>query len=154
MLIWKEKVFVFASSFFSLRGTAHNDGFVSPDHKDSFYGSYKQGPAKLTIPNEKEKAEYRYNQKEMKGLVIFVIGTCDWGKCQTGDLRNNDIKAGNVRITINGQVVTSVTDIGGAVILKSPFGMYFEPSANDDYEISINVTKPDSFFRISSIIIY
>ena len=110
----------------------------------------------MTIPNEREKVEYRYNQKQMKGLVIFVLVACDWGKCPKGDLREGDINEGHVKITINDQVVTSLhkmmdTDI---LIAKSPFGMYFEPSVNDDYKITINVTKPDSYFRLSSTIIY
>ena len=110
---------------------------------------------KLTFPNEKEKAAYKYKQSEMKGVVILVLNECDWGKCHEGDLKLDDIDKGDVKIKINGVDVTKVVNIGsGCLILKHKDGVQFEPSRNDDYEIAVQVMVPNSYLRISSIIIY
>lgn len=110
---------------------------------------------KLNFPNEKEKAAYKYKQSEMKGVIIFVLNECDWGKCKDGDLKLKDIEQGSVKIQINGVHVTKVVNVGsGCLILKHQNGIQWEPSQKNDYEIAVEVMVPDSYLRISSIVIY
>ena len=129
---------------------------LTPDHKDFFYTHSKQGVMKMTFPNEKEKLAYKYNRKEMKGLIILILPVCDWGKCKPGDLRVDAIQQGDMSITVNGKTVSSVTLLGkDAVVLKHKDGVYWQPSANDDYQIGVEVLREDdSYFRISSVVIY
>ena len=129
--------------------------YYRPDYKDFFYTHHRDGMVKLNFPNEKEKAAYKYNQSEMEGVIILVLNECDWGKCKDGDLSHEDIENGNIHIKINGVSVTKVVNIGsGCLVLKHKVGVKWEPSRNDDYEIAVEVVAPDSYLRISSVVIY
>ena len=78
------------------------------------------------------------------------------GKCKPVDLRVDAIQQGDMSITVNGKTVSSVTLLGkDAVVLKHKDGVYWRPSANDDYQIGVEVLREDdSYFRISSVVIY
>lgn len=85
----------------------------------------------------------------------MILNECDWGKCEPGDLKYEDVEEGNVKIEINSVDVTKVVSIGsGCLILKHKGGIHWEPSRNDDYEIAVKVMAPDSYLRISSVVIY
>jgi hypothetical protein len=130
---------------------------VKPDYKDYFMTTDKDvGWTKLIFPNEAERTAYRYNPSDVKGIVIFVLRVCSWGKCEAGFLEIDSYEAKKWEMRINGRSVTSVHDIGhGAILAKGEGGSIYFP-VNDDgvYEIEVNVNEVNSFVKISSIIIY
>eukprot|EP00980_Cylindrotheca_fusiformis_P014188 scaffold3725_cov114-Cylindrotheca_fusiformis.AAC.5 len=128
---------------------------LRPDYKDFFYAHERDGAVKLTFPNEMEKAAYNFNPSKMKGLVILFLVECDWGKCPDGNMKAENIAAGDVIVKVNGITVSSVLDIGsGCIILKNGSSVYWEQSPNGDYEVSVKVNAADAYLRISSIVVY
>jgi hypothetical protein len=129
---------------------------VKPDYKDFFYSHQKDGWVKLTFPNEAEKVAYRYSQSQFKGLLAFCFVVCDWGKCNEKDLRPNHLAEGKFEMTVNGKPVKSLVKFDGKAcyILKGDKGLYWEPSSNIDYEIAVLPKEPDSYLRLSSIVLY
>jgi hypothetical protein len=128
---------------------------VKPDYKDYFYGHTKDGLLKLTFPNEAEKAAYRFGESEYKGLIVMYFLPCDWGKCPPGFLQDTNYEAGSFEMTVNGKTVKSMYPYGsGAIILVGDDGYYWKPSENGDYEISFHVKDPQSYVKVSALVLY
>lgn len=109
----------------------------------------------MKVPNEKEKIGYKYNQSEMKGLIVMFLVKCPWGNCKSGDLKGEAVQNGEVNIFINNVQVSSMTTLNDACfVLKHKDGAYWKPSAEDDYEIAVEVLRENSYFRISSIVLF
>ena len=127
---------------------------LKPDYKDFYYSHANDGLTKLVFPNEAEKKAYRYDTSNFKGLLIIFISSCDWGKCQAGDLREDALEKGELEMFVNGKVVKSFVNVGGAQMLVGEEGVFWEASSNGDYEIGVRAKKPESYFRLSGVILY
>eukprot|EP00529_Nitzschia_sp_RCC80_P041568 CAMPEP_0113512950 /NCGR_PEP_ID=MMETSP0014_2-20120614/39601_1 /TAXON_ID=2857 /ORGANISM="Nitzschia sp." /LENGTH=776 /DNA_ID=CAMNT_0000409319 /DNA_START=26 /DNA_END=2352 /DNA_ORIENTATION=- /assembly_acc=CAM_ASM_000159 len=124
---------------------------VAPDYKDFFFVHTSHGPSQISIPNEVERSVYQYDPTKIKGAVIFLLETCDWGKCDPGFLKREEFLEKKWSISINGAGVIDLINIGYDALLARPQnGRYFPPQGEDGiYTISIQVHEPDSFVRIS-----
>jgi hypothetical protein len=127
----------------------------SPDAKDSFMTSYKDGWTKLSLPNNAEKKAYQYDPAQFKGIIILVLRSCDWGKCEAGFLKAEDYHDKKWEMKVNGKEVESLVHLGHeAWAANGSEGMYFSPNSRDDYDIEINVIETDSFLLVTSFILY
>lgn len=132
---------------------------LKPDYKDFFYTRGVHGETKLTIPNDREKAAYSYTamQPNLKGYIFLCLVPCDWGKCAAGEMRYTDYETGLFEVTVNGQRVSNLTHIGFDVTIlqgDTRNNTQWQPNANGDFEIGLSVKDPNSYLRISSIIIF
>lgn len=128
---------------------------VSPDYKDFFYAHGKDGWVSMTIPNNAEIEAYRYDPSVFKGVIVLFVVTCDWGKCAEGDLRPAAFEAGTIELEVNGKRVTSLPDLGnGGNILEGEDGFYWKQNVDGVYDIRARVNDPDSYFRLSTIVLY
>jgi hypothetical protein len=129
-----------------------------PDYKDFFLTSHGEGWTKLTIPNEAERKAYRYDSSQsgvFKGVIVMVLVSCAWGKCEKGLLRAENYEEKKWEMKVNGNVVTSVVDIGlGALIVKGEDGASFPSNTNGVYDIELKVSESGSFVKVSSFILY
>jgi predicted DNA-binding ribbon-helix-helix protein len=126
---------------------------VKPDYKDFYFTHSSDSWMKLAFPNKAEKAAYAYDRSRFKGLLALHLVVCDWGNCKAEDMREDGLEKGELEINVNGQAVKSVDNINGLIVLKGKQGMYWEPRPDGDYEIAVRVKVPDSYFRISAIIL-
>jgi hypothetical protein len=129
------------------------DAVVKPDYKDYFYSDASFGWTTLSIPNEKERNAYSFNPLQAQGLVLVALVTCDWGKCEEGEMRS--YAEDEVEVKVNGQLVTKVVDFGlGVSALKGEDGLYWEPDENGSFVVTFLLKQKKAFIRISSVIIY
>lgn len=128
---------------------------LAPDYGDYFYAHQKDDWAKLAFPNDAEKAAYRYHQSNYRGLLAVSFKGCAWGKCPDGQIQQGGFDEGQFEMKVNGKKVVKIFKFSGDVsFLLHKDGLYFTPSSNDDYEISIRVKKPGGYLKISSFILY
>ena len=129
-----------------------------PDYKDFFYAHAKDGWVKLTTPNNAEKKAYNYNPASVKGVIVIFEGNCDWGRCAKGDLKVvDDFSEGKWEMKVNGKSVSSFSRFGGwsaGWILKHEGGVHFLPNSEGVFDVEVNVKEPESFLRLSSIVLY
>ena len=126
---------------------------VKPDYKDYFYADDSFGWTTLSMPNEKERNAYAFNSLQAQGLIMVTLVTCDWGKCEEGDIRS--YAKDEVEVKVNGQPVTEAVDFGlGVSALKGEDGFYWKPDDNGSFVLSFLVKQNKTFIRISSVIIY
>jgi hypothetical protein len=135
---------------------------LKPDYKDYYYSHVNDGLTKLVFPNEAEKIAYGYESSKFQGLLMICLAACAWGKCRAGDLREADFgegtdeNPGGLEMFVNGKEVKSLANIGsGAFLLVGEDGDgHWEPSSNGDYEIGVRAKRPNSYVRISAIVLY
>jgi hypothetical protein len=128
---------------------------VAPDYKDFFYAHGRDGWVSITLPNNDEKEAYRYDPSTFKGVLVLFFTACDWGKCPKGNFGPADFEAGTIELEVNGKRVTSLPDIGnGGNILKGEDGLYWKQNADGVYDIRARVNDPDSYIRLSAIVLY
>jgi hypothetical protein len=128
---------------------------LKPDYKDIFLATSKDGWVKRTLPNEAEKVAYQYDPTQFKGIIVFYLRGCDWGKCENGFLKWQDYAEKKWEMRVNGNEIPSVFDIGyDGVIAKGNDGIYFPPNAQGTYDIEIKVNEDDSFVKVSSFVLY
>jgi hypothetical protein len=129
---------------------------LKPDYKDFFYAHGKDGWVSMTIPNNAEKEAYGYDPAVFKGMIVIFEASCDWNKCHPNDLRSaTDFEAGHFELEVNGKRVTALSDIGhGGTVLKGEDGLYWKQNEEGAYELRARVTQSNSFFRLSSIVLY
>jgi hypothetical protein len=131
------------------------DVLLAPDYKDFFYTNKAYGLSKLSIPNEKEREAYGYDPSQYKGLIVLVSVTCDWGKCEKGELRPEDFAEGKYEVSVNGKPVTELLSAGfEAWILKGEDGLYWQPDSSGTFEVGFLVKEDTGFIKLSSIIVY
>jgi hypothetical protein len=128
---------------------------LKPDYKDVFYSHYDHGLVKLTLLNEMERIAYSYDPSKFEGVIFLFFGLCDWGNCHDGELDEEDFEKGEFEMMVNDKPVKSIVSYGqDAFVLKGDDGFYWEPSANNDYEIGVRVRERHSYVRISSLVVY
>lgn len=126
-----------------------------PDYKDFFLTSEQDGWTKLTIPNAAEKKAYRYDPSNFQGIVVLILRTCSWGKCEKGFLTATDFEEKKWEMKVNGKTVVELGHIGiEALVAKGKDGIHFAPNQDGAFDIQINVREKDSFVKVSSFVIY
>ena len=125
-----------------------------PDSKDVFFTNSLDGWTRTTIPNEAEREAYRYNPKDVKGMVVIYLRGCDWGKCEKGFLKSEDLEEKKWEMKVNGKAVESLAKIGfDGILAKFSDGLYVSPNDRGTYDIEIKVNEKDSFVKISAFVI-
>jgi hypothetical protein len=134
----------------------HCPGFtVKPDYPDSFIVNFLDGWTKLTFPNAAEQRAYHYNPKAHEGLIVFHLRKCDWGKCPKEFLTTAHYATKDWVMKVNGQTVTEVIDIGEfATIAKGKDGFRFQPDANGQYTIEVNVNTDKMYTEFADFVLY
>jgi hypothetical protein len=129
---------------------------LKPDYKDFFYTKKAYGLSKFSMPNEREREAYGYDPAQYKGLIVLVFVTCDWGKCQKGELRPEDFPEDKYEVSVNGKPVTGLLSAGfEAWILKGEDGLYWQPdSSSGTFDVGFLVKDDAGFIKLSSIIVY
>jgi hypothetical protein len=128
---------------------------IAPDYKDYFYAHGKDGWVSMTLPGNAEKEAYGYDPSVFKGVIVVFFGGCDWDSCPKGDVRPTDFETGKFELEVNGKRVTLLPDIGNhGNILKGEDGLYWKQNADAVYEIRAKVNDPDSYIRLSAIVLY
>jgi len=135
---------------------------VMPDYKDWFYGDWTNGPVSITFPNEKEREYYGYKPGKFKGILGLV------STLFTENVKRNQYDYAfyqwneYVSAKVNGKPVTNWIMFNRMAILEGADGIYWEPSANNDYtfEFSPNGTLGDGrpanalHFRLQGFVLY
>ena len=130
---------------------------VKPDYKDYFFVREGDGWAKMIFPNDKERIAYGYDPSKMHGIILILFKSCDWGKCAKNFLQGNDLNEGKKwEMKINGIPVEMFHTLGGASMpVNDKKGIRFLPDRKYPYyEIEIKVNHPNSYVKISSIILF
>jgi hypothetical protein len=139
------------------------------DYKDFFSIFDTESTMKLILPNDAEIVEYsignkndihhteQRQQQQLKGVIAVCLAFCYWGVCPPGVVTTNDIKDGNVEFTVNGQKASSANILtwNDCNILTTESGdIHFQSNTNGRFEITATVLKPNSYLRISSIVVW
>ena len=131
------------------------NAIMKPDYKDFFYAHQVHGQVSLSLPNEKERKAYDYDQSQYRGLIVLVFVQCEWGKCTKGDVRPETYSEGNFEITVNGNRVTEVLPLGfEGWLLNGEHGFYWTAKSDGTYDLSFLVNETGGYIRLSSIILY
>lgn len=130
---------------------------IKRDYKDYFMLSSKMGSATLTVPNEAERQAYCRDSKKLLGIVVLCVVPCDWGKCPEGELQLDAIENGTMKMEVNDQPVTNVTDFRGCAILRGEEGHRWKQNDANQFvlkaSIADDVNATFSYLRISSLIV-
>ncbi len=126
---------------------------LTVDFKDFFYTSRADGWTSLTLPNDSEAKAYRYDSSKMQGLVMICPGTCDWGRCEEGDLQPKDVEEGKASLEVNGKAVKSLVGIDSCFLLKGDEGLKWTPNSANKFVLRARVNVDKAYFRISSVIV-
>lgn len=126
---------------------------VDIDTKNYFYVPHQEMESKLILPNKLEAQVYLNGIAPLKGIVIMCLSACAWGKCEKGDMREDDFASGNATMTVNGDRVSNYTKAEGCLFLRSERGYFWTPNDQGQYEIAVKVHLPKSYVRISAIIL-
>ena len=88
-------------------------------------------------------------------LVLFFV-TCDWGRCEKGEVRPEDHAEGKFKVTVNGDAVETLLHLEAeAWALQGEGGsLYWNVSQSGNFDIGVWVNEQHGFVRISSIVIY
>ncbi|KAL3913446.1 MAG: hypothetical protein SGILL_006488 [Bacillariaceae sp.] len=129
---------------------------IAPDAKDFFYIHHDFGWQPLTIPNDATRKEYGYDATKLKGVVTLILQVCDWGNCPDGFLTREAFQdQEGWEVEVNGLPVTNITVIGnGAMVAHNGNGITFPPGPNGDFVLKFHVAKPQSYLRVTSVIIF
>lgn len=121
------------------------------DHKEYFYVSDKMGTATLTVPNPAEFQAYGRNSQKLHGIIVICLIRCPWQRCPPGALRHDEIRNGNVRLEVNGQLVTNVTDLGGeCLVLRGATRQWTPVSSNRDRAVCVASKSLEGEFAASN----
>jgi hypothetical protein len=126
------------------------------DFKDFLYSTENDGWTNLTIPNNAELAEYGFSEKP-KGLIMFCFVLCDWGKCPEGDVREEAIKDGRLKMKVNGVPVSAMSNAAECSFAKHDDGYFFKDNAGRfliEVLVEPSTTDTKQFTRMTSIIIF
>lgn len=132
---------------------------LNRDYKDFFYSSSNMGWTTLTFPNGEEKRAYMKENQKLRGIIVVCLGSCDWGKCEAGDMRKEALFDGRPLLQVNGQPVTNATDlIEDCMVLRGKQGHYWQPNDSGQYIIKSRVSliannTTLATLRISSVIL-
>ena len=134
---------------------------VKWDYKDFFYTTQNDGWTSLTVPN---KAEMEYyigeGAYEPEGVIVLCFVKCDWGKCPEGEMQTNEIVDGQLKLEVNGVMVTNVTKLEECGILQHSTGDYhFKPNSEGQFELRVLIGTAEKegkvpFTRITSIVVF
>jgi len=134
---------------------------VKWDYKDFFYTTQNDGWTSLTVPN---KAEMEYyigeGAYEPEGVIVLCFVKCDWGKCPEGEMQTNEIVDGQLKLEVNGVMVTNVTKLEECGILQHSTGDYhFKPNSEGQFELRVLIGAAEKegkvpFTRITSIVVF
>jgi len=134
---------------------------VKWDYKDFFYTTQNDGWTSLTVPN---KAEMEYyigeGAYEPEGVIVLCFVKCDWGKCPEGEMQTNEIVDGQLKLEVNGVMVTNVTKLEECGILQHSTGDYhFKPNSEGQFELRVSIGTAEKegkvpFTRITSIVVF
>ncbi|CAJ1962080.1 unnamed protein product [Cylindrotheca closterium] len=136
---------------------------VMPDYKDWFYGNWTNGPVSITFPNEKEREHYGYEPGKFKGILglvstIFPEAAADGTRF---DFPYSSWPE-HVDAKVNGIPVTNWRLFNRMAILEGADGIYWKPTANNDYKIEFSpkgVTKDgraasEKHLRLQGFVLY
>lgn len=145
-----------------------NEDLIHVDHKDFFYISSVEGWRSMTIPNEASKKYYtEYDAQKSNGWVYVCPSRCDWGKCKSGDARDQFMNGtmttadyGSIEFEVNGVKVTDTACMRECCLLlhddpTDAGKMKWTPTANGQYEIKVQISNAQTYayFRVSSFIL-
>jgi hypothetical protein len=129
------------------------------DYKDYFYADRREGWKKLVVPNNAALQEYG-NSQPLQGLVLICFATCDYFKCDSGDVGRKKNFPAAFEIQINGGAVTDLWPIRASecsIARNEQEGYKWTPNADGRFEVQFRVkdtNDPGSFLQVSSIIVY
>jgi hypothetical protein len=130
---------------------------IAPDPKDYFYIQYTYGWQQLTIPNDATRSAYQYDPSKMKGVVMLILQTCDWGNCPKEFLTHEhygDQEKG-WELKVNSLPVTNITLIGnGAIVVHNGNDISFPPGPDGEYKLEFHVNHRWKYMRLTSAIIF
>lgn len=130
---------------------------LSPDYKDVFFSGSLDGWTELTIPNAAEKEAYSYVMEDGKfqGIILVVFRGCDWGHCEDGFLKENDLTEKKFEMKVNGVPVTAMVPVyGDSLVLENENGVHFPPNSDGTYRIQVKVNEPSSFLKVSTFALF
>lgn len=125
------------------------------DHNDYFFVSSRMGSTSLTVPNAAELQAYGRKSEKLHGILVLCLIRCPWRRCPKGAMRQEEIRNGQVRLEVNDQLVTNVTDFGGeCLVLRSDAGHRFQPNDAGQFVLRARILGNNSLLRISSLIVF
>lgn len=133
------------------------DVIVKPDYHDYFMAEEAEGWTNIEFPNAAERKAYGYdeNKDDYKGILILVPRFCGFGKCEKGFLSYNEFNDGKWSMRVNGRNVQRLTRIGhDAILVEHRMGIFFEPNDDGIYRLEFKVNEPESFVKISAMVLY
>ena len=127
------------------------------DFKDFFYLGSNEGTKTMLIPNDASKEYYKVDTSKMLGMVLMCPIACDWGRCESGDLRDR-LDEGNLRMKVNGVPVKKFDmfhESGTCMALKGAENEYkWTPNENGQFLIEAEIkARYYRFLRIGSFIL-
>jgi hypothetical protein len=125
---------------------------LNQDYQDFWFIRQQDAWQSITLPNDKELAAYGSGEK-LVGLVLVCHVSCSWGKCPTGDVREDGLEKGQLEYEVNGIPVTELTNIHACYLLKHEGGFYF-PERNGRLTIKARLTEEKSYIRLLSIAVW
>jgi hypothetical protein len=124
---------------------------VQQDFKDIFYVGQSDGWRSISIPNDRERETYEVTS--LKGLVLICHASCDWGNCPGGDIREDGVTNGKLKMKVNGIMANNVTMIDSCYFLRHEGGYYF-PVIDGRIEIKAKPIEATSFVRFSTMVVW
>ena len=127
------------------------------DHMDYFFVSSTMGNRTLTVPNHAEREAYGRTPQKFQGIIMLCSVACPWKKYPKGEQRLDELQNGTIRIEVNNQRVTNVTEFAGCSVLRGEDGHRWKENDDGQYVLKASVLPGEnstlSFFRISSFIV-
>jgi hypothetical protein len=127
---------------------------VQVDYKDYFYAHQAEDWKWLVVPNDKEMEVYVPPGYTLKGIIMICFAVCNWGKCPAGNLLAPDLELDKGEMLIN-NIPTKMTGIDATCgWARHADGHIFAPNSEGRFNISARAIDTNSYFRISSIIVW
>jgi hypothetical protein len=128
---------------------------LNVDFHDFFYTSSAEDDGSvLILPNDEELKEYGQN-KVVQGVLAICFAQCLYNKCPRGNLDRESFDENLFKMSVNGWEVTNMTDIGGeCVLLQQSEGSQFPHDGQGKFKLRVQVTEPNSFVRIGSVLLW
>jgi hypothetical protein len=126
---------------------------LNKDYKDYFYVRDTHGWSQLTLPNNAEIKAYGIGES-LSGVIAICFASCDWGKCDKGNIRRDEFHEGMAEMEVNGVKVANLTKFDDCEFLKHSDGHVWKPNSDGRFQIRAKVNTEKSFLRFSSIVIW
>ena len=130
------------------------DFTLNVDYNDYFYTNTKDDWKLITLPNDSEVQAYGMGQR-LQGVLTICFAACRYNKCPRGDLDREAFEENLFQMNVNGESVTTMTNIGGQCeLLGNARGHEWSPNGDGKYELGVKVVEPNSFVRIGAVILW